>query len=325
MVRRRIRPRFGRSARIVCSRTWLYLGGRPILAFNVDGHAPPQDQDTFQGSLAVVDGGFFDSAGIPLVRGRRFTDAELPEGQRVAIISEAMARRFWPDGDAVGRLVRRPDPGDADLQVVGVAADIKVGSLGEAPRFMIYVPYAQVDTPMFSILARTSSDPEQTALALLTAGRELDPELMVLDTRTMTQFLAIHLIPYQVGALLLSVFGVLALVLAAIGLYGVVSYAVATRTREVGIRLALGADAPAVVRLLTSSGARLVVIGGVIGLALSLLVSRLLSRLLFGIETFDPVTFVAAPLVLGATALFAAYLPARRASRVDPVAALRAD
>ena len=291
----------------------------------MDGYTPPENQEVFQGSLSVVDGGFFDSAGIPIVQGRRLTDHESPDGQPVAILSEAMARRFWPGGDAVGQIVRRPGADDADLRVVGVVADIKVSSLGEAPRSMIYVPYSQVDTPMYSIVARTSADPEQTARAMLTAGRALDPELMVLEAKTMDRHLALMLLPHRLGALLLSVFGILALALAAIGLYGVVSYAVSSRTREVGIRLALGADAPAVVRLLTASGVRLVAMGGAIGLALSLLISRLLSRLLFGVGTLDPVTFVAAPLVLGAVALLAAYLPARRATRVDPVAALRAD
>lgn len=141
----------------------------------------------------------------------------------------------------------------------------------------------------------------------------------------MAQHLSTALLPRQLTAFLVSVFGVLALVLAAIGLYGVVSYAVATRAREVGIRMALGADAQAVVRLLTASGVRLILVGGGFGLAISVLVSRLFTDLLFGIEAFDPVAFVGAPLVLGVTALIAAYLPARRASRVDPVAALRAD
>ena len=141
----------------------------------------------------------------------------------------------------------------------------------------------------------------------------------------MAAYLSASLMRYQLGAFLLSAVGVLALMLAAIGLYGVVSYAVATRTREVGIRMALGADGAAVRRLLTTSGVRLVVVGSGVGLVLSLLVTRLLSSLLFGIETFDPTTFVSAGLVLGVTALLAAYLPARRASRLDPVAALRAD
>jgi predicted permease len=295
------------------------------LLFNVDGHEPPQDRAGFEADHATVDSGFFHATGIPIVRGRSFTDAEQPAGPQVAIISEVMARRFWPDGDAVGRVVRRPRDDDADLLVVGVAADINVRSLGEAPRFMVYLPYGQVDAVRFNIVARTVASPEQTALALLAAAREVDPDLRVLATNTMAGHLALGRLPTQALAFVLSVFGGLALLLAAIGLYGVVSYHVATRIREVGIRIALGADASAVVRLLASGALRLVVVGGAIGLALSLLVTRLLGGLLFGIGTVDPVTFAAAPLVLGATAILAAYLPARRASRIDPVVALRTD
>ena len=296
-----------------------------VIRFTVDGHAPPQDFEWFQADVRRVDGGFFEAAGIPIVRGRSFMDAEPPDGQRVAIISEAMARRFWPDGDAVGRIVHQTTGDQADLRVVGVASDISVRALGESPRLMVYLSYEQVPIRGVTFVARTSADPEQTALALMTAGRDVDPDLRVVEAKTMTRHLSTALLPGQLIAFLVSVFGVLSLLLAAIGLYGVVSYAVATRAREVGIRMALGADAPAVVRLLTASGARLILVGSGIGLVLSLLVTRLLSGLLFGIETFDPITFVGAGLVLGATSLLAAYLPARRASHVDLVAALRAD
>ena len=243
----------------------------------------------------------------------------------VAIISEAMARRFWPDGDAVGRIVRQADGDEADLRVVGVAGNIKVRSLSEPPALVVYLPYSQVDARLLTFVARTAANPAQTALAMVTAGRAIDPELSVFLTTTMARHLAIPRLPAQLGAFVVSTFAVLALGLAVIGLYGVVSYTVASRTREVGIRMALGADAPAITRLLAGNGVRLVLVGSGIGLVLSLLVTRLLSSLLFGIETFDPITFVGAGLVLGVTALLAAYLPARRASRVDPVAALRAD
>ena len=293
------------------------------IEFDVDGHDPPSDRETFQADHAVVDAEFFDAAGIPIVQGRSFTDTDGPDGARVAIVSEAMARRFWPDDGALGRVLRRPDADD--LRVVGVARDVKVRSLGESPRSMIYLPYSQVDTPRISFVARTASQPEQATLALVAAGREVDAELWVYEVKTMAKHLSIKLLPAKLSAMLLSAFGCLALALAVIGLYGVVSYVVATRTREVGIRMAFGADGPAIVRLLTTGGARLVWIGSALGLALSLVVVRPLSGLLFGIHPVDPVTFVAAPLVLGATALLAAYLPARRASRVDPTVALGGD
>ena len=307
------------------SRLHLDLLTQSTSDFNVAGVEPPTDHGAFHADQAEVDLGFFEAAGIEIVRGRSFSDADRADTQPVAIISEAMARRFWEDGDAVGRLVQRRDDESSPWLVVGVASDAKVRTLGEAPRNMIYLPYSQRITRALTVVARTSMDPQQTALALLTAGREVDPDLWVLETKTMDRHLAVMRLPQQLSAFVLSAFGVLALTLAAVGLYGVVSYAVSQRTREVGIRLALGADGARVVRLLVAGGLRLVVIGGALGLALAVVAARLLGGLLFEVDTLDPLTFVGVPLVLAAAALVAAWLPARRASRVHPVTALRTD
>ena len=295
------------------------------LDFTVDGHIPPRDQDAYRAERASVDPAFFEAASIPIVRGRAFRDTDGPDAVPVAIVSEAMAQRFWPDGDAVGRVIRRSDPEAADLRVVGVAANIKIDSLGESPAWHVYLPYTQTENFLVHFVARTSGDADEAALALATAGRALDPEMLVWGTSTMARHLTVPRLPAQLGAFVLSVFAVLALVLAIIGLYGVVSYAVASRTREVGIRMALGASAPAITRLLAADGIRLVLVGSVIGLSLSFLVSRLLTDLLVGTPATDLAAFLGAPLVLGATAVLASYLPARRASRVSPVTALRAD
>ena len=192
------------------------------------------------------------------------------------------------------------------------------------PRLMVYLPYSQAWAPMHTVLATTTMNPEQTAQALLTAGREVDPDLWVWETKTMERHLGIMRLPARLSAFILSVFAMLALALATIGFYGVVSYAVTQRTREVGIRMALGADAARIVRLLVSSGLRLVLVGTGIGLVTSLALVRLSSGLVFGGATFDPLTFVAVTLVLGLTGFVAAYLPARRAARFHPVTALRA-
>ena len=293
--------------------------------FNVAGFEPPGDRGAFVADRAEVDPGFFEAAGIEIVRGRNFRDADRPDTQPVVIVSEAMARRFWEDGDAVGRLVRRRDEDDPPWLVVGVAADAKVRSLGEAPRNLVYLPYSQRLSRSLTVVARTSTDPERTALALLSAGREVDPDLWVFETGTMDRHLALMRLPQRLSAFVLSAFGVLALALAAIGLYGVVSHGVSQRTHEIGIRMALGADGARVVRLLVAGGLRLVVAGGALGLVLALVAARLLGGLLFEVDTLDPLTFVGVPLVLAAAALLAAWLPARRASRVHPVTALRTD
>lgn len=201
-----------------------------------------------------------------------------------------MARHFWPGGDAVGRMIRTSDANDDDLVVVGIAADAKIRTLGEAPRDMIYRPAAQHETRGLSVVARTSAAPKQTALALMSAGRSIDPDFWVWEVKTMDRHLAIGRLPAELPAFILTAFAGLALMLAGIGLYGVVSYAVAQRTREMGIRVALGADPRHVVRLVAFDGLRLVLIGGVLGMTAALALSRLLSGLLFGGRAFDPLT-----------------------------------
>jgi putative ABC transport system permease protein len=294
--------------------------------FTIDGRVPPPGREAFRAERAFVDGGFFDAAGIAIVAGRTFDDRDRRESQPVAIISKAMARRFWPDGDALGHILRRADPSQADLMIVGVASDINVRSLGEVPRDVVYETYTQGDgLPSATFVVRTSTDPAQMSLALVGAGQQVDPDLRVMQSMTMTQHLAMSRLPSQIGAVLLAAFAALGMALAAVGVYGTVRYTVAMRTREVGIRMALGADATGVARLLATHGLRLVLIGGSIGVAASLLAARFLATLLFGVGTFDPVALTGAPLVLGVAAWLAAYLPARRASRVDPLAALRTE
>jgi predicted permease len=293
--------------------------------FTIDGRIPPPGREAFRAENPIVDGGFFDAAGMTIVAGRTFNDGDRNDSQPVAIISQAMARRYWPDGDALGRLLRRPDPAEADLMVVGIASDINMRSLGEAPRDVIYQTYTQrTGSPMFHFVVRTA-DPERVSRAFVTAAQEVDSSLQVFQSMTMAQHLTMSRLPSQMGAFMLSAFAVMALALASVGVYGLVRYTVAMRTREVGIRMALGADAAGVTRLLATHGLRLVLFGCAIGVAASLVAARFLATLLFGVGTFDSVPLIGAPLVLGVTAWLAAYLPARRASRANPLAALRTD
>jgi predicted permease len=294
--------------------------------FAIDGRVPPSGQEAFRADRATVDGAFFDAAGMAIVAGRTFNEGDRRDTQPVAVISQAMARRYWPNGDALGRVLRRPDPAEPDLMVVGVASDINVRSLGETPRDVVYENYAQnAGFPMFNFVVRAATDPARITPALVAATREIDVDLQVVQSTTMAQHLAMSRLPSQMGAFMLSAFAVMAMALAAIGVYGMVRYTVAMRTREVGIRMALGADAAAVARLLATHGLRLVLIGGVIGVTASLVAARFLATLLYDVGNFDPVALAGAPLVLGVAAWLAAYLPARRASRADPLAALRSE
>jgi len=292
--------------------------------FNVDGVEPPPERDGHNADTAVVDPGFFAAAGIPLVRGRNFTATDLPDSPRVAIVSEAMARRFWTSTDAaIGGILRRGN--SPDLTVVGVAADAKVRSLGESPRSFIYSAYSQSYSSAMTVIATTSLPPERLALEMVAAGKALDPDLWIWEAKSMTRHLGIMTLPARMSASLLAVFAGLALILTVIGLYGVVSYAVSRRTREVGIRISLGATHTMVIRTLMGGGLKLVAIGGAIGLVLSVALSRLLGGLLFGVESFDLVSFTLVPVVLLVATVLAAWIPARRATRIDPVSALRSE
>jgi predicted permease len=289
---------------------------------NVDGFDPPPGRQGHLIDRTQVDAGFFDAAGIPILQGRNFTDADRPDGRRVVIINRVMAERFWPGEDAVGRIIREGD-GD-ELEIVGVAAAAKVRSLGEEPRPFIYYPYSQDYTSFVTVLARAAGNAEQTAVQLVALLRDMDPETIIFESKTMEEHLSVMLIPARLSAFLSTLFGGLALALAVIGLYGVVSYAVAQRRREIGIRMALGATRGSVVCLMIEGGMKLVAVGGAIGVGLALLTTRVLQGFLFGIAPLDPMAFLAVPVLLGGVALLAAYIPARGASRVDPVRALKA-
>ena len=292
---------------------------------NVDGVEPPPGREWHTADRATVSAGFFEAAGVRILRGRNFEASDLPDSPQVAIVNEALVDKFWPGQDPLGRMLRRPDEGDEDMMVVGVAGTAKIRSLGEAPRAFVYVPFSQRYTSDITIVAKTGADPERTAVDLMAAARELDPELWIWESKTMARHLGIVLLPARLSALLLSAFAAVALALASIGLYGIVSYSVSQRSREVGIRMSLGAGGGSVVGMLMGSGLKMVGMGAAFGVVASLAAMPALANLLFGIQPTDVVSFVVMPLVLIAVATLAAYVPARRASRIDPVRALKAE
>lgn len=288
----------------------------------VPGVVPPKGKTAFEIDYTAADSGFLGALGIAIVRGRNFAAADGPTAPKVVVVNEEMARRFWPGKDAVGQTFNTDSN---TYRVVGVTRTTKVRSLGEEPRPFFLTSLAQDFTATPMIVARTNGDADQLATQMLATLRDVDPGLMAIQAKTMEKHLATMLLPARLGAMAFTLFAGLALALAVLGVYGVVSYAVARRTREVGIRLAVGAQPRGLVTLLMREGVSLVIVGVVIGLLLGFGSAQVLRSLLYGVGAGDPLTFVGAPLLLMLVGALAAFLPARRASRVDPASVLRAE
>lgn len=273
---------------------------------------------------AAVTPGHFAATGVRLLRGRGFTAADGPGAPRVAVVNEATAARLWPGEDPLGQRFLLAGEPAREYEVVGLAADV-IGNLGRSAVQLLYVPFAQDPGRPFTVEIRTAGPPRALAGALLRAVRELDPDQPVDHLLTGTEFLAISTAPVRFMATLLGGLGALALALAAFGLYSVLAYLVARRTRELGIRLALGAVPGDLVRMVLGRAARLVAIGLVLGLPLALATGRIVRAVLFGVTPSDPLVLVLVPILLALVAAGAAWMPARRATRVEPVQALRTD
>jgi predicted permease len=289
----------------------------------IEGVQPSAGRDEIDVDDTEVSGEYFEAMGIPILRGRNFGPEDGPESPRVVIVSEAAAERFWPGQDPLGKPVQYSPTSTA--QVIGVAADTKVRTLGEAPRPFLYDNARRSYNEALTILVKGNRSSLELLPAVRRAALEIAPNMVVMELKTMEEHMGLLLFAPRMAALLLSVFGALALVLAGVGLYGLVSYAVSRRTKEVGIRISLGADAAKVVNMVMGGGMRLVLVGSVIGMALSASVTWLLSGYLYGIGALDLATFFGIPFLLGGVALGAAYVPAKRASRVNPVEALRSE
>jgi ABC-type antimicrobial peptide transport system permease subunit len=287
---------------------------------NVEGFQPPKGERGFEVDYAYADSGLFDAIGMRLVAGRNFSSSDNMTSPRVAVINETMAAKFWPKGNAVGSTFRVDT---TNVRIVGVTNATKVRSLGEPPRPMYFAPLGQTDAATARVIARTRGDASMLATRMVTTLHDIDQNVMIIQARTMEQHLSAMVLPARLGAVAFAVFAGLALVLAVIGIYGVVRYAVARREREVAIRLAIGAEPGSVVRLLMREGVVLVALGAVIGIALGAAMSRALESLLYGVHSSDPAAFIVAPLVLLGVGALAAFLPARRASTVDPATTLR--
>ncbi len=293
----------------------------PIVA---EGTANGRPEDEFGAGVSIVDPGHFETLGIPVLRGRDFTDADTADSRPVVVVNETLAEKLWPGQDAVGKRFRIGRNADAPLrEVVGVVKTGKYWSLGETPRRYMYVPLAQSPVPAMTLLVRTEGDPLALAAAVRDEVRRLDPNLPIYDVKSLDTHLGFALWGPRMGASLSALFGVVALVLAIVGLYGVMSYIVSQQTREIGIRMALGALPKDVLRLVVARGMWLTAAGVAIGLLGALALTQGLASLLFGVSPMDPAVFAGICALLVAVAFVATYVPARRATRVDPMSALR--
>lgn len=288
----------------------------------IEGQEPPPGGRGVLVQTNNTGTGFFETLGVSLLRGRDFTENDNQQSPKVMIINQAMAARFWPDQDPVGKRLKLF--GDQDFrEVVGLVTDTKYNSLTEPRRAFMYIPLQQEYVPQINVHVRTSSDAKGLVAALRNEVQQLDPSLLVLNVQTLSERVENSLGGERSQATLLGSGGILALILAAIGLYGVMSYSVAQRTREIGIRMALGAGRGNVMGLVLKQGVMLVSAGVVLGLGAAFVITRLLASLLFGVSAVDPITFAGTSAVLIVVALIASYVPARRATKVDPIIALR--
>jgi predicted permease len=289
----------------------------------IEGQEPPPGGRGVLVQTNNIASGFFETMGIPLLQGRDFNETDNEKVPKVMIINEAMATRFWPGQSAVGKRLKLF--GDQDFrEVVGIAADSKYNSLTEPRRPFMYIPLQQEYVPQINLHVRTSSDAGQMISALRQEVQQIDPNLSVGNAQTLRERIENSLGGERSQATLYGTAGILALILAAAGLYGVMSYTVAQRTREIGIRMALGAGRGNVMALVLKQGVALVSIGIALGLAAAFGTTRLLlASLLFGVSALDPVTFVGTSVVLVIAALLASIVPARRAMKVDPIIALK--
>jgi putative ABC transport system permease protein len=301
----------------------LDIAGRP---------APPPDQP-FTAQYRVADWRYLQTMGIPVKAGRGFASSDGPDAQGVVLLNEALAKLYWPREDPIGKQIRihlpptrspwQPVARDSWLTVVGVVQDVREWEWGEEKVAQVYLPYAQNPSRIMRLVVRTEGDPAPFTPTVRHAIEGVDPNQPVTEIRTMDEFLVAAVSQRRLSMLLLGSFAGIATLLAAVGIYGVMAYAVTQRSHEIGIRMALGAEPADVLRMVVGDGMRLAVIGLFFGIAASVVLTRYLESQLYGVKATDPTTFVGVVLGLAAIAVAACYFPARRATKVDPLVALR--
>lgn len=303
----------------------LPLGGNnwnPSL--NVDDHPQPPGADLPSVDWRLITPGYFQTMGTRLIRGRWFSRDDNESSPKVAIVNESLARRFWPNENPIGKRIRTGFDGKESVPIVGVVADVKEQALDSPTHLEMYRPYEQAPYASSMILmVRTESDPAALASAIRNEVWTVDKDVPVADVQLLTQVVYESLAARRSTMLLLAAFAGLALLLGVVGIYGVVTYAVSQRTHEIGIRMALGAQLSDVLKLVIRNAMAMVLVGVAIGLLGAVALTRLMSTLLFEVRPVDATTYVAMSVLLVAVGLLACYIPARRATKVDPLVALR--
>jgi predicted permease len=296
-------------------------------SYSIVGRAQGPGEAAPHGRQEVVGGEYFKAMHIPVLAGRTFNDGDTVDAPRVCIVDEYLAKKYFPTGNAVGQQIQRGGPTNPPFTIVGVVGTINSMDLGQpVTKERLYYPVTQQAQGRgggMALVLKTGLDPQSLVPQVRAAIRAIDPEQPIADVRTMDQWLSRSLQNRRTNMMLLTVFGAVALVLSAIGIYGVLAFGVAQRVREFGIRQALGADRSSILSLVLTQGLKTAGVGMVLGLAASVALARLLETLLFGVTPRDPAVFGAVTVVLFAVAMAACYIPARRATRVDPMVALR--
>ena len=301
----------------------LPLHGNAGRGFQIEGRPPEPPGHSAGGDYSVACPDYFRTMQIPIVRGREFTHQDTLNSQAVIVINQTMARDYWPNEDPIGHAVRLGGPGGPRLVIVGVVGDVHQQSIDSVPRRQFFRPYTQAAWPFMSIVARTAYSPLTFVPAVKNALADALPDRPVSDVRTMEDVVQSSTQSRRLAMMLLSAFSGIALVLAAVGIVGVVGHSVTQRTQEIGIRIALGAGAIDVLRLILSGSMAWVLVGIGVGVAGSMGLARLMEGLLFEVQPLDPWVLAMAAVLLSSVALMACYWPARRAAKIDPITALR--
>jgi putative ABC transport system permease protein len=299
--------------------------GQANFPFSIVGNPPLAPGKSTTADYATVSPAYFHVMRIPLLRGRFFNERDLPSNANVAIIGETLARREFGNQNPIGRQMRFGFPPNVNVsrEIVGVVGDVRDVALSQKPGETMYVPFAQAPLYGGEVVVRSSLSQASVAAAVRGAVHSIDQDLPVTDVASFPDAIGQSITRERFRTFLLGSFSALALVLAAVGIFGVISYSATQRTHEIGIRMALGAGRRDVLQLILGQGAKLALLGLGAGVVLALMLSRLIASMLYGVSATDPLTFGAAVIVLFAVAVTACYLPARRAMRVDPVIALR--